>query len=280
MYQQFEAPPSLKDFVSFLYVMEVAGDTATPLPELLMPSGTGVFGCQYAGSWNIRSSVLNGTLPPFYVVGQQTVSYTLTASPPLCGIVGAALKPTAIWHFVKKDCAGFTNTLQDPKEIWGEAFLVFREQYTLLDDLSARKNALISFLEAVSEGITFEEDIVEMALAEIFRTKGCLTTADICAKFPISERYLQIQFKKKVGLSPGAYARIIRFNNMFLEFSKHKGQHDLAFITALFNYYDAAHFNKDFKKFCGEAPSSFQLENFHLLMDLIRNGPYLTKVSD
>ena len=81
MYQQFEAPGFLKHLVSFFYVMEHHSDDV-PL-QTLLPSATEINGWQYSGRWRVKFNMVDGQkeilLPNYYMVGQQTVSYNLTA---------------------------------------------------------------------------------------------------------------------------------------------------------------------------------------------------------
>ena len=95
MYLQFTVPSDLKALVNFFYVME--HEQQEPTLQPLLPSGTEINGWQYAGNWRVRFNLKTNPkdflLPQFYLVGQQTVSYTLTAEDGMAGIFGAALQP-------------------------------------------------------------------------------------------------------------------------------------------------------------------------------------------
>ena len=94
-------------------------------PELLMPSGTSIMGFHYRGNWafKFKNSISDKiTLPDFYTVGQQTVSYTLTISQPTTGIIGASLRPSALRHWLKKPVAFLVNKAVPSQFLFGKRF--------------------------------------------------------------------------------------------------------------------------------------------------------------
>ncbi|MGA0557691.1 helix-turn-helix domain-containing protein [Larkinella sp. VNQ87] len=279
MYQQYPVPEALQPFVSFFYSMETRQTGPVLEPEMLMPSGTCILGMQYEGNWSVLSPVLKGILVPYYICGQQTNSYLLVPLQPVCGIVGVSFKPTALWKWFDVPVHRLTNQVVEGASLFGARFNLLIARYERLTRNEDRVALLTDFLLSFVAGKSFRATVVDAALDEIYRRKGCVTTAEICRCLPVSERYLQLLFKNQVGVSPSAYARMIRFNHIFLEYRQWKEKHDLVFITALYNYYDASHFNKDFKKVFGVAPTTLQLRQFQLLLELIDNGPYLTMVS-
>lgn len=279
MYQQFPVPPALEADVSFFYVMETHQPGPVFEPDVLMPSGTCILGLQYQGNWVVNSKGFNGPLPRYYVCGQQTQRYALTPTEPTCGIVGASLNPTTLWKWFGRPLASLTDQVREAGAVFGPAFSAFASAHQTLTTLEARLRHVADFLGAFARGKKHPANVVDAALREIYQARGCLTTADIRRKLPVSERYLQVLFKKKVGVSPMTYARLTRFNHLFLEYTRQVGAHNLGDLMALYDYYDASHFNKDFRKFFGSAPSAVDLEQFQLLMELVRKGPYLTTVS-
>ncbi|RCR68446.1 helix-turn-helix domain-containing protein [Larkinella punicea] len=279
MYQQYAVPEALQPYVSFFYSMETRQTGPVLEPELLMPSGTCILGMQYKGNWRVISPAFNAVLTPYYLCGQQTHSYSLIPLEPVCGIVGVSLKPTALWKWFDIPIHRLTNHAIAASSLFGVRFNSLIARYERLTRNEERVALLTDFLLDFVAEKSFRTTVVDAALDEIYKSKGCLTTAEICRRIPVSERYLQMLFKNQVGVSPSAYARMIRFSHIFLEYRQQKEENDLVFITALYNYYDASHFNKDFKKVFGVAPTAFQLRQFRLLLELIDNGPYLTMVS-
>ncbi|MGF1636664.1 MAG: DUF6597 domain-containing transcriptional factor [Cyclobacteriaceae bacterium] len=279
MYKQFLPQSQLADHIAFFYIMEKeVPDLEAQQAELLMPSGTPVVGFHYTGRWNVEASFFNGPLPKYYIVGQQTLRYSLTVMQQKTGILGAALKPTTLWHWFKKPLDTFTNNPISTEKIFGERFLENMAEFEKLQTTDERMTLIEKFFLNFVKNKPVFPTLVDEAIQLIFNRKGCISTAEICQNIHIGERYLQQLFKTQVGLSPSKYARITRINNILAEISQNGGNNDLQFLTSFYNYYDAQHFNKDFKSYCGQAPSTFLIEKFQLLKELVENEPYLIQV--
>lgn len=108
---------------------------------------------------------------------------------------------------------------------------------------------------------------IEQALELIVKTKGMISLGDIADHAALSERQLERQFKKCVGLGPKFYCRIVRFAYIFeLMQQGNKSWSDLVYSSG---FYDQSHFIKNFKAFTGEDPSAYgfderNMANFHL----------------
>ena len=91
---------------------------------------------------------------------------------------------------------------------------------------------------------------------------------DIVDEILISQKSLEIYFKKIVGLTPGRYIRQFRFLNLM---KKHLSKEiDLKDLINKYNYYDSSHFAKDFKLFMNQDLKSFFKQDYTLIEKLIR----------
>ncbi|MFV0375957.1 MAG: helix-turn-helix domain-containing protein [Mangrovibacterium sp.] len=249
--------------------------------QTLLPSGAEISGWQYYGKWelhlNDKSINIQNTLPDFYLVGQQTISYKLTAQKGLAGIFGAALWPGTIFRLTGKPAHLFTN---NPLGL-GDAFEGTIVQNYISDFKKSandeqRLQVLIDFFRQFrAENTT---GIFNEAMQLIYTTKGCISVSELCGKLHINERYLQRQFKQKVGVTPLAYLQIIRFNNVFAQLSSTAEDMPIEPLAMMFRYYDISHFNKAHKKYFLTAPSKLMLDKLALLRELIAQDPYLLQI--
>lgn len=279
MYQQFEAPGFLKHLVSFFYVMEHHCDDV-PL-QTLLPSATEINGWQYSGRWRVKFNMVDGQkeilLPNYYMVGQQTVSYNLTAEQGMAGIFGAALQPGTIVAVTGKPAFLFTNNpIQTdnlfPPEIVEPVLNAFQKA----TDNQQRLNIVSDFFQKLNIPNSYR--LYKEALQIIYQRKGCISVKELCEQLHINERYLQREFRHNIGIAPSTYLKILRFNNVFTELSMAEEKQNIETLAMLFNYYDLSHFNKDHKKYFAIPPSKMMLNRFQLLEELIRNGPYLLQI--
>lgn len=279
MYKQFEAPDSLKHLVCFFYAMEHHCEDE-PL-QTLLPSATEVNGWQYSGRWRLKLNLKKESkellLPEFYIVGQQTVSYKLTAEQGLAGIFGAALQPGSAGALTGKEAHLFTNNPLDTQTLFPQPIIepVIRT-FQQATDNRQRLKIITAFYESLKIEDSYR--IYKEALKIIYFHKGCISVKELCEKLHINERFLQREFRRNIGIPPSSYLQILRFNNVFTELSTADEKQNIESLAMLFNYYDLSHFNKDHKKYFGLPPSKLILNRFQLLEELIRNGPYLLRV--
>lgn len=247
--------------------------------ELLIPSGASIIGFHlHTPYWLESPGVYTGDLPQSYVVGQQTVNYRLFAKNQKTEIFGLALIPNAIWKLFKIPAYTLTNQPKDFYSVIAPKFHPLLRQINDSPELPLKRELALQFLQELQEGIPKTRGIVDFALELIVQNKGCISTRDLCKELHVSERHLQHLFRLEVGVSPLQYARITRFNSIFAEFAKSEEPKDIPFLVSFFNYYDLSHFSRDFRSFCGDPPSNFHLENFHLLKELVEKDPYLIQV--
>lgn len=96
---------------------------------------------------------------------------------------------------------------------------------------------------------------VDIAVDLIHQKKGRITVDELLEFLTISQKNLEIQFKKIVGLTPLKYIKLYRFWHLMKAYESNK----IDFNQALefYNYYDLSHFNRDFKLFMKIKPSEY-----------------------
>jgi len=114
----------------------------------------------------------------------------------------------------------------------------------------------LPFIEAFISRLVAERKpafgIVE-EIAQIIRAHdGLVQISELAEKYNISSKHLENTFKSQVGITPGKYAKVIRFwrvyQSLLANLSFSEG------IEEAFGYYDKSHFRKDFKLFTGFTP--------------------------
>jgi AraC-like DNA-binding protein len=71
----------------------------------------------------------------------------------------------------------------------------------------------------------------------------------------VSHRHLAVRFREQVGMTPKAFARVLRFEHS-LTLLRQDGA-SLASVADTAGYYDQSHFNRDFRAMAGASPSAF-----------------------
>jgi transcriptional regulator GlxA family with amidase domain len=78
----------------------------------------------------------------------------------------------------------------------------------------------------------------------------------------ISRKHLNDLFDAHIGLTPKTYARMFRFRRVVDLVQRGQGL-DWTHIAQSCGYYDQAHFNHEFREFCGMSPSEYAAAGSH-----------------
>lgn len=181
--------------------------------------------------------------------------------------LGALMHPTALSKLLREDMSAFTNKAFDGTLIQSK----LKGLYTELEDtlnVSSKISLLNNFFSSAFAETISVNTMTDYAV-KLLQQPGFQNIKKLASQLQISERHLEIQFKKHVGISPKTYSLINRFKRM------EKLLHDKADIqweqmNFAHEYYDQSHFIKDFKRFTGHTPSHYVLQNFDMGRSYLR----------
>lgn len=142
-----------------------------------------------------------------------------------------------------------------------------------LDDIFA-KDAVVAVEEALALSCTDQQRIkavetflirqlkekdadrlVERAVQLIYNSKGNIKMASLQGELYISASAFEKRFRKLVGASPKKIATIVRFNAVLRDIDKQKSLTEICYGN---NFFDQAHFIRDFRQFTGSTPDNFR----------------------
>lgn len=110
------------------------------------------------------------------------------------------------------------------------------------------------FLLAQLNDIETDKLIVE-AVKLIYQSKGTIRVKELNEKLFISQSPFEKRFRKVVGTTAKKFASIVRFNSVLDNLSETKSLTEICYEN---NFFDQAHFIKDFKQFTGDTPENFK----------------------
>lgn len=107
------------------------------------------------------------------------------------------------------------------------------------------------------------DNIAKASVAIIFELNGQLSVDELSDQLKINRRQLERKFSSVIGLSPKQLSKIIRLQATLKMIANHQFT-SLTAIAYQGNYYDQAHFIKDFKEFTGMSPKQFYTNNLKM----------------
>lgn len=275
-FQVFEPPNTLKEHVAYMYLLErKVKNIANQTPEFILPSGYEIMGIHLKGRWEAsftdNNEIKKMILPEFYLTGQQSIGYELTQKNRETAILGFALKPKTIFNIFGKKPSEFVNRTFPIEEVSSMKIDFLRSILPLENNQKSLDLFAITLFDKIKRKSVVTRTLVDLALEHIHQNKGCLSVEYLCKKLKINKRTLQRFFRAEIGTSPINYIRIIRFNHLVTELKKPENLNlDFQFLSNYYRFYDASHFNKEFKKFCGRAPTSFMTQQHEMLWKLLQ----------
>ena len=117
-----------------------------------------------------------------------------------------------------------------------------------------RINIVEQFLVSQLKDVQTDKLIVE-AIKLIYASKGTIRIKELHEKLFISQSPFEKRFRKVVGTTAKKFASIVRFNTVLNNLNETKSLIDICYQN---NFFDQAHFIKDFKQFTGDTPDNFK----------------------
>ena len=99
------------------------------------------------------------------------------------------------------------------------------------------------------------DKLISEAVKRIYQYKGNVRIKALTEELFISQSPFEKRFRKVVGTTPKKFASIVRFNSILSGLNAQKSLLDICHEN---NFFDQAHFIKDFKQFTGDTPEHFK----------------------
>lgn len=100
-----------------------------------------------------------------------------------------------------------------------------------------------------------DDKLVMEAVKLIHESKGKSGMRELSEKLFISQSPFEKRFRKVVGTSPKKFASIVRFNSVLGDLRSNKPLLEVCYAN---DFFDQAHFTRDFKRYTGETPEQFK----------------------
>lgn len=255
-YQTFEPHPDLESLISCYWTLEVPADYESQKQRIVTD------GCiemafilgddikRYTSEDNFilqpRAMVLGQTIEPFYI---EPTGYVNTFA--------IRFYPYGFANFVSVPIKNLVNKETPIEQLFNEKIAKKLEQEIIqAADVHERIKIIEGFLmNKLSEQSTVD-NIVRTTIDALLSTKGNASINTILKEDLSKRRQLERNFVKQIGISPKQLGKVIRLQSALKMMLNEEGE-KLTNIAYENEYYDQAHFIKDFKEFTGISPKDF-----------------------
>ncbi len=261
-YQTFEPSATVSSFVKCYWTLD-APNLEKPEKQCIVPDGCIEmifhYGDRYLQYKEHGSCILQ---PPCFVFGQ--ITKTLEIEPiGETGIFAVRFQPDGFIPFASIPLKKMENRAVPLQELFGKD--AAKLEANVLNALTSEDRITIIEAFLMDRLITPNsiDRMIKSSVKTILNLEGKLSVTELSKTVNNNRRQLERRFSAVIGLSPKQMAKIIRLQAVInTMLSK-----DFDSLTALAyegDYFDQAHFIKDFKEFTGVSPKKFYSD--HLKM--------------
>ena len=263
-YRKFAPSDLLAPFVECYFIWESEGVMPEPLVVESPPNGFCSIVFNYGDVYYLQNKKYEKLqVPRQFVSGQSIYSYKLFMERTI-GIAGIVFKPAALATIFQLPVYEYTEERIDLYSVFKKDIV---DNYSTLIRNAAgeedRVKILDDFLLHQYHLQRPEPDYIDLAANLIIEKNGMLQVPDLLKHSFMSRRSFERKFFQKVGLSPKYFARIRRIGYL-LNLIAGKKKVDWSTVFHECEFYDQAHFIKDFEEFTGRTPQQYLKENQEL----------------
>lgn len=263
--QIYEPHTDLSALVECYWTLESPKET-TPLKNTIVPDGRMKMIFHYGDPYKRYTD--NGdsiVLPKCFVIGQLTRPLEVAPTGET-GTFFVCFHPYGFLPFSSSPIKEMENTAVPLDQLFGEAGEAISQKILHARSTSERIQFIETFLsDRLTDAHTID-NIVKSTVDTILTANGQLSVDTLSQQNNIHRRQLVRKFSTAIGLSPKQLSKTIRLQAM-LKTLLHQKSTRLIALAYEGEYYDQAHFIKDFKAFTGLTPKEFYGD--HLKMSLI-----------
>lgn len=264
-FQILKPHQDLATFVKCYWTLEIPKEQ-TPKKNTIVPDGCIKMIFHYGDLYkHYDEKGISSFLPRCFVIGQLTKPYEVEPTGET-GTFFVCFNPNGFLPFTKFPVKEMENTDVPLEKLFGIEGKEIELKILRAKSTSERIDLIETFLFSRLTDTKTIDDIVKSTVETILTANGQLSIKELSIQNDISRRQLLRKFSSVVGLSPKQLSKTIRLQATLkiLLSRRFDSLTDLAFQN---EYFDQAHFIKEFKEFTGLTPKEFYGDN--LKMSLI-----------
>ena len=220
----------------------------------VFPSSGLVIGFQYKGQLTTIKENTESRLTSAGITGIAD-GYKIFKNAATTGTILVYFTEIGFTHFASHPANELFNLSLSLENIFDRKTVAeVEEKLTIATTDKHRIKVIEQFLVSQLKDIQTDKLIVE-AVKLIYQSNGTIRIKELNEKLFISQSPFEKRFRKVVGTTAKKFASIVRFNAVLDNLNDTKSLTEICYEN---NFFDQAHFTKDFKQFTGDTPENFK----------------------
>lgn len=249
-FERYIPAERLKPFIKYIAVSE--NDVETEYK--VFPASGLVIGFQYKGQLSIVKNGAENKLASSGITGISD-SYKIFKNSPSIGTLLVFFTEVGFAHFAAHPVHELFNLSISLDHVFDKVRINEVEEKLANATTDGQRVKIVEqFLLTQLKNIKTDKLIIE-AVKLIYESKGTIQIKELNKRLSISQSPFEKRFRKVVGTTPKKFASLIRFNTVLANLGNAKSLTEICYEN---NFFDQAHFTKDFKQFTGDAPERFK----------------------
>jgi len=252
--------PELRPYVESLWVFESAAGMPAEHQSLAAPNGCPKLIFLYGNS---LTSIVNGRVQDsregLYFVGNRDSATLLRSSAQKIGFIGIEFHPQGAYPCFGIPMSETANRLFEAEALFDQWGRQAADRLRNLEAASQKVAHIQEELVGLLRRRQGRNSLVEFCVNALKSADGRLPMQQLQRQTGYTRRYLERLFQRHVGFPPKVLAGIFRFQKFYRKWAQGQSYDDLK--GELYDdYYDEAHFCKEFKRMTGYSPRRFTLD--------------------
>ncbi|WP_064197596.1 MULTISPECIES: helix-turn-helix domain-containing protein [Emticicia] len=249
-FDKFIPTDQLKPYIKYFVVSE--NELANEYK--VFPTSGLVIGFQYKGQLATINQNTENKLTSAGITGI-TDGYKVFKNSADIGTILIYFTETGFAHFASHPANELFNLSLSLDDVFDRNIITeVEEKLTVATSDEHRIKIVEQFLVSQLKNIETDKLIVE-AIKLIYQTNGTIRIKELNERLSISQSPFEKRFRKVVGTTAKKFASIVRFNTVLDHLNSSKTLTEICYEN---NFFDQAHFIKDFKLFTGDTPENFK----------------------
>ena len=258
-YQTFEPCHDLTTLAKCYWTLESPKEE-NPQRQSIVPDGFIEMIFHYGDAYKQYIEIGNCIIQPIcFVIGQLTRPLEIEPTGEI-GIFSIRFYPEGFLPFATIPIKEMENTAVSLVKLFSKDKHEIEQKILRADSTSERINHIEAFLLSRLAYAKNIDRIIKSTIDTILTPNGQLSVAELSKQTNINRRQLERKFSSAIGLSPKQLSKIIRLQTT-LKMLINKKFTSLTALAYEGEYYDQAHFIKDFREFTGLTPKEFYGNN-------------------